>query len=102
MPIIILYRPFYIETQYAWYILRSPSQAYREHWQHFCTPHRIAQIIISHASQKPKEVYPKFLQRFVSKTLLGRTFVESDIRENVRLVMNIKFTYVLMNQLLGS
>ncbi|KAF9486388.1 S-adenosyl-L-methionine-dependent methyltransferase [Pholiota conissans] len=81
--------PFYIETQYAWYILRSPSQEYAEHWRYFCTPHRIAQIVISHALRWPKEGLRSFLDKFESKTLMGRTFVSSDISENVIEIQDI-------------
>jgi DNA (cytosine-5)-methyltransferase 1 len=85
--IFALRRPFYIETQYAWYILRSPSQKYSEHWQHFCTPHRIAQIVISRALERPREDFSSFLHKFESKTLMGRTFVKSDIWENVSIAV---------------
>ncbi|KAF8963951.1 S-adenosyl-L-methionine-dependent methyltransferase [Flammula alnicola] len=75
--------PFYIETQYAWYILKSPSERYAEYWKHFCMPHRIAQLVISKALLRPRDDFPSFLSRFTSETMMGRTFVEEDIWEYV-------------------
>ncbi|KAJ3509389.1 hypothetical protein NLJ89_g5249 [Agrocybe chaxingu] len=37
--------PFYIETEYAWYILKTPAEEYKPFYQHFYNSRRIAQLV---------------------------------------------------------
>ncbi|KAF8079195.1 S-adenosyl-L-methionine-dependent methyltransferase [Lyophyllum atratum] len=72
--------PVYIETQFAWYILRTPHPAYEPYFQHFFTPRRIAQMVISTALKHPRKSYEEFLQRFVATVdVFGRTYKEEHL-----------------------
>ncbi|TFK42046.1 S-adenosyl-L-methionine-dependent methyltransferase [Crucibulum laeve] len=76
--------PFYIETECAWYTLRRPSRAYEPFYQHFHTPRRIAQIVISTALERPQQIYDDFLRIFTSKVdIFGRTYLEEHLYEAV-------------------
>ncbi|KAF5369118.1 hypothetical protein D9615_010442 [Tricholomella constricta] len=48
--------PVYIETQFAWYILKAPAPSYAPYFQHFFTPWRIAQMVVSTALQAILEI----------------------------------------------
>jgi DNA (cytosine-5)-methyltransferase 1 len=80
----LLCRPFYIETQYAWYILKAPSPLYEPFYQHFYTPRRIAQLVISRALRHPQEGFTVFLERFTSRVdIFGYTYLETHLWESV-------------------
>jgi DNA (cytosine-5)-methyltransferase 1 len=82
--IFFLRRPIYIETQFAWYLLKSPSPAYKPFYQHFYTPRRISQLVISRALSRPQEGFTAFLERFTSRVdIFGRTYLETDLWESV-------------------
>lgn len=69
---------FYIETQYAWYILRKPAQAYEDTYRFFYTPRRVAQLVISSALRK--STYNNFLDRYQKMVdIFGRTCQEDDL-----------------------
>ncbi|GLB43613.1 putative class I-like SAM-binding methyltransferase superfamily, C5-methyltransferase family protein [Lyophyllum shimeji] len=72
--------PVWIETQFAWYILRTPSTAYAPYFQHFFTPRRIAQTVVSSALKHPRRTYQEFLQRLTATVdAFGRTYQEDHI-----------------------
>ncbi|TFK68239.1 S-adenosyl-L-methionine-dependent methyltransferase [Pluteus cervinus] len=72
--------PFYIETQYAWYILQRPSAAYENYYAFFYRPRRIAQMIISKALKDDKLSYSVFVKDFTSQVdMFGRTYKTDDI-----------------------
>ncbi|PPQ86962.1 hypothetical protein CVT25_009784 [Psilocybe cyanescens] len=72
--------PFYIETQYAWYILKNPSASYKVFYEHFYSPRRVAQIVIARALNRPNEDFKSFLDRFTKQVdMFGRTYVEQHI-----------------------
>ncbi|KDR85517.1 hypothetical protein GALMADRAFT_218616 [Galerina marginata CBS 339.88] len=76
--------PFYIETQYAWYILKSPAEHYQPFYEHFYSPRRIAQIVISRALNAPQELYKSFLETFTSKVdIFGRTYLEQYLWDSI-------------------
>ncbi|KIM47705.1 hypothetical protein M413DRAFT_15837 [Hebeloma cylindrosporum] len=76
--------PFYIETQYAWYLLKAPSASYQPFYHHFYTPRRIAQLVISRALRHPQEGFAAFLKLFTSKVdIFGRTYLETHLWESV-------------------
>ncbi|KAM6498781.1 hypothetical protein JOM56_006729 [Amanita muscaria] len=69
---------FYIETQYAWYILRKPAQAYEDTYRFFYTPRRVTQLVISSALRK--STYNNFLDRYQKMVdIFGRTCQEDDL-----------------------
>ncbi|TCD63769.1 hypothetical protein EIP91_004952 [Steccherinum ochraceum] len=57
--------PLYIETRFAWYILRRPSAAYREVFNQFYHPRRVAQIIVSAALDPPNRTLEGFHKAFL-------------------------------------
>ncbi|KAH9932061.1 S-adenosyl-L-methionine-dependent methyltransferase [Epithele typhae] len=57
--------PFYIETQFAWYCLKRPSQTYRRTFVQFYRPHRIVQLIISVASEGRIMQYGDFEEEYI-------------------------------------
>ncbi|KAG6907943.1 hypothetical protein DXG01_006801 [Tephrocybe rancida] len=70
----------YIETVFAWYILDAPSSAYEPLFQHFFTPLRISQMVISSALKSPRMAYDEFIKRFVTKVdPFGATYQESHL-----------------------
>ncbi|CAA7265858.1 unnamed protein product [Cyclocybe aegerita] len=76
--------PFYIETEYAWYILKTPAEEYKPFYQHFYNSRRIAQLVISWALKRPQESLSTFLGRFTSRVdMFGRTYLEQDIWNSV-------------------
>jgi DNA (cytosine-5)-methyltransferase 1 len=78
------YRPFYIETMYAWYILMTPAEAYKEFYKHFYARRRVAQIVIAWAHKRPNDLYPTFLGRFTSRVdMFGHPYVEPDLLNSV-------------------
>lgn len=79
--------PLYIETQFAWYILRHPSSTYREIYNRFYHPRRVTQIVVSAALQNPRWTYEDFQEAFfgVYDEFLGmrleRKLIEYAVRE---------------------
>ncbi|KAF8899291.1 S-adenosyl-L-methionine-dependent methyltransferase [Infundibulicybe gibba] len=71
--------PFCVETQYAWYILRMPSTLYQPMFQHYYSPRRIAQLIISSALARPQQSFSSFIRVFTQKVdIFGRTYQNGD------------------------
>ncbi|PFH48401.1 hypothetical protein AMATHDRAFT_5836 [Amanita thiersii Skay4041] len=71
--------PIYIETEYAWYILKTPSKAYAATYKAFYTPRRISQLIISAALQRPNYTHEAFLAHYKEMVdIFGRTCQEED------------------------
>jgi DNA (cytosine-5)-methyltransferase 1 len=86
------YRPFYIETMYAWYILMKPADAYVEFYKHFYARRRVAQIVIAWAFKRPNDVYVTFLGRFTSRVdMFGHTYVEQDLSDSVWFTSSFQF-----------
>ena len=78
------WRPVYIETEFAWYILKMPSRRYLPYFQHFCFPRHIAQLVVSTATKYPLTRFDNFLAKFVSKTdLFGKTYEEQHLWDSV-------------------
>ncbi|KAF8913180.1 S-adenosyl-L-methionine-dependent methyltransferase [Gymnopilus junonius] len=72
--------PFYIETQYAWYILKTPSNSYQPFYKHFYSPRRIAQMVVSRALNYPQESFQAFSERFTSKVdMFDHTYIVQDL-----------------------
>ncbi|KAH8099860.1 S-adenosyl-L-methionine-dependent methyltransferase [Cristinia sonorae] len=66
--------PVYLETQFAWYILRNPSSAYRAIYQDFYQPRRITQMVVTAALRNPDWRYKDFQDNHLEAfdDLLGR------------------------------
>uniref|UniRef100_A0A0W0FBK8 DNA (cytosine-5-)-methyltransferase n=1 Tax=Moniliophthora roreri TaxID=221103 RepID=A0A0W0FBK8_MONRR len=75
--------PVYLETQWAWYILRNPSDHYRPFFQHFLVPRRVAQHCIGFALRRPTASYDDFQGYLFDKAdPFGRVFEQKDIDES--------------------
>lgn len=79
-------RPLYVETQYAWYSIKSPAESYRQIHRSFYTPHRIAQIVISVAREGAVVDLPEFQDLYVGRwdDLLDDYVEMEDIIRSVR------------------
>lgn len=84
-------RPFYIETQCAWYILKQPSKEYRPFFEYFQRPRKIAQVLISKAeSRRERWTYNKFMSWFAKQVdMFGRTYVRADLKASVSTIKTI-------------
>ncbi|CAL1693859.1 unnamed protein product [Somion occarium] len=73
--------PVYIETQYAWYILKNPGREYKSVWTDFYRPRRIAQIVVSSACENPDWDYHKFCEKSLGAydELLGDVPQKKDV-----------------------
>lgn len=78
----------WIETQFAWYMLRRPSQLYKDLFTEFYLPHRITQLILSSVTENPAWTYREFCNAFAGSydDLLQQTLQESDFHDSVRTV----------------
>lgn len=81
--------PLYIQTNFAWYILKTPAKEYRSLFYAFYRPHRVAQIVISTALDNPQYTYQAFrdlyvgiYDEFLSRTL-EEEMIESYVRESI-------------------
>lgn len=74
--------PIYIETQYAWYILRSPSKQYAPLWEQFYFLRRLAQLVISNALENSQWNYTQFSEKILDAydDLLGAIPTKKDIK----------------------
>ncbi|KAG5635917.1 hypothetical protein H0H81_009679 [Sphagnurus paluster] len=76
--------PVWIETQFAWYILKVPTRDYTPLFEHFFTPRGVAQFVVSRALKNTNESYDAFLRRFTTTVdPFGRTYKEDHIWESV-------------------
>ena len=74
----------YIETEFAWYVLKMPSTRYLPYFQHFCFPRRIAQVVISSTITRPQQTFDAFLARFISMTDdFGKTYEDQHLWDSV-------------------
>ncbi len=80
-------RPLYVQTRYAWYILKSPDVAYAATHAEFYRPHRIAQIIISAAMEGEISTFDEFEEQYVDTwdDLLEARLRPQDLCEAVRI-----------------
>jgi DNA (cytosine-5)-methyltransferase 1 len=80
-----VHSPVYIETQYAIYLLNSPSRLYKPHFHHFYTPHRIAQLVVTSALDHPRQSYDEFLRGILAHDdyLLNDRIFEDDLDDAV-------------------
>lgn len=79
-----LISPVYLETVFAWYILKTPSPQYQPYFRQFYAPRWVAQMVISSAFTHPEESYETFLNNFLLKVdAFGRTHQEDDLWEAV-------------------
>ncbi|KAK2464749.1 hypothetical protein APHAL10511_003167 [Amanita phalloides] len=84
------YEPFYIETECAWYILKTPSKAYEPTYKMFYTPRRVVQMVVSAALRRPGYTYDSFIKRYSNMVdIFGRTCQEEDISDAVEELQNI-------------
>nr|VWP01255.1 Glucans biosynthesis glucosyltransferase H (EC [Ganoderma boninense] len=83
--------PLYVETQYAWYTVKSPAPSYKDIYRKFYTPHRIAQIVISVAQEGSVMTYSEFEDLYVGRWdhLLGDLIEWTDIVRSVPLIQSI-------------
>ncbi|KAF8346872.1 S-adenosyl-L-methionine-dependent methyltransferase [Amanita rubescens] len=75
--------PFYIETEYGWYILKTPSKEYEAIYRMFYTPRRVAQLVISGALRRPAPyTYNIFIEQYKDMVdIFGRTCQEGDMED---------------------
>lgn len=74
----------WIETQFAFYYLEYPSKAYRPFYQHFYSPKRVTQLVLSYAKQHPRKKLSDFLTWFTEKVdPFGHTYVKQDLWDAV-------------------
>ncbi|KAI0747841.1 S-adenosyl-L-methionine-dependent methyltransferase [Daedaleopsis nitida] len=57
--------PLYIETKHAWYILKTPAKLYRDMHARFYRHHRVAQLLISTASEQDVSTFAEFQDRYI-------------------------------------
>ncbi|KAI1797446.1 S-adenosyl-L-methionine-dependent methyltransferase [Ganoderma leucocontextum] len=83
--------PLYVETQYAWYTVKSPAKSYREIHRKFYTPHRIAQVVISVAREGAVMSFSEFEDLYVGRwdNLLDDYIELDDIIRSVPLINSI-------------
>uniref|UniRef100_A0A0W0FRZ2 Cytosine-specific methyltransferase n=1 Tax=Moniliophthora roreri TaxID=221103 RepID=A0A0W0FRZ2_MONRR len=53
--------PFWIETEWSWYILGTPAEEYKSIYSNFTAPHVLAGYILSSVSEYPEQAYDDFL-----------------------------------------
>lgn len=77
---IILYSPFYIETQYAFYRLGMPSDRYLPFYRDFYISRRAAQIVISTLIDKTEPIFSDLLDEcsYMDQSILGRNLEPRD------------------------
>lgn len=76
--------PVWIETPYAWYILKYPSPQYTTYFQDFYGSRRIVQMVISTAKRFPGKSYEEFYARFTSMVdMFGRTYRGDHLFETI-------------------
>ncbi|TFK90087.1 hypothetical protein K466DRAFT_661043, partial [Polyporus arcularius HHB13444] len=85
------HEPLYVQTRYAWYILKSPDVAYAATHAEFYRPHRIAQIIISAAMEGEISTFDEFEEQYVDTwdDLLEARLRPQDLCEAVPLIQSI-------------
>ncbi|PIL29860.1 DNA methyltransferase [Ganoderma sinense ZZ0214-1] len=85
------FSPLYVETQYAWYMVKSPADSYKHIYRNFYTPHRIAQVVISVAQEGSVMNYSEFEDLYIGRwdSLLGDLIEWTDIIRSVPLIKNI-------------
>lgn len=83
------YSPLYIETKFAWYILRKPSAAYRETFNTFYVSRRVTQIAISAALNDQQYTYERFKTDFISvyDEFLGKRLDDKMVEAAVRFTL---------------
>ncbi|PCH37981.1 S-adenosyl-L-methionine-dependent methyltransferase [Wolfiporia cocos MD-104 SS10] len=83
--------PIWIQTEFAWYILREPSKIYKQCWLETYRPHRIAQIMISAAKENPEWTYKRFRETYAGRRdrLLRDVLDVNDFEEHAALVADI-------------
>lgn len=74
----------YIQTQWAWYMLDSPSKEYMPFYRYFLSPKRVAQMVISTALNHPKHDLDTFLAKFTNTVdPFNHTYLEQDLWDAV-------------------
>ncbi|KAJ8515441.1 hypothetical protein ONZ45_g7139 [Pleurotus djamor] len=74
--------PVWIETEFAWYILRTPSERYYQFFRHFYLPRRMTQLIIATLTQSNTNISSiEDLLHWLTAThtILGRSISVEDI-----------------------
>ncbi|KAF8644239.1 hypothetical protein AX16_008594 [Volvariella volvacea WC 439] len=71
--------PFYIETTFAWYILKMPSLAYVPLYRSFYTPRRITQLILSQALHPSASPEAFLSQLTATADIFGHTYQLQDL-----------------------
>lgn len=89
-------RPFYIETEFAWYILQLPSEAYQPHFEEFYAPRRIAQLVVSAAIKYPHRGHDAFIESFKTKLdIFGQNYTEEDLWRSVSFLSFLHSKFIL-------
>ncbi|KAF8633579.1 hypothetical protein AX15_001372 [Amanita polypyramis BW_CC] len=82
--------PFYIETEYGWYMLKTPSKEYESTYKMFYIPQRVSQLVISAALRRPGYSYASFIERYKNMVdIFGRTCQEEDMWDAAAELRNI-------------
>ncbi|KAL4250277.1 DNA (cytosine-5)-methyltransferase [Abortiporus biennis] len=82
--------PMSIQTQFAWYILKLPNDAYKQHYYNFYRPHRIAQIVVSSALANRDWTYRMFCDSLLHTydELMHKTLTEDLIRNSIPTILS--------------
>lgn len=77
--------PLYVETQYAWYSVKSPAKSYEQIYRNFYTPHRLAQVVISVAREGAVLSFSEFQDLYIGRwdNLLDDSIELGDIIRSV-------------------
>ncbi|KAF9469568.1 S-adenosyl-L-methionine-dependent methyltransferase [Collybia nuda] len=95
--------PVYLETEFAWYILKNPSTRYQPYFRQFYSSRQVAQLAISTAIKHPQESYGHFLESFVLKVdIFGRKHQEEDLWNSVPSIQEMLEDYDDLQQIIST
>lgn len=85
--------PLYIQTKYAWYQLRQPSETYISKHIEFYRVHRATQVLIASAKENRHLEYDELMEATtqMEDSLLGVKITTEDYLVAVRLSVNGDF-----------
>ena len=83
----------YIRTEFAWYILDTPSSTYSPFFSSFWIQHRILHLIVSRSLTESRVTYPDFVDSLkvtpetpdsiaISVKIIGRELTEADVESD--------------------
>lgn len=84
---VILVSPLYIQTKFAWYQLRRPSDAYLAKHLEFYRVHRVTQVLVSSAKDNRRLEYDELVEATtrMKDPLLGVKITSDDYLVAVRM-----------------